>query len=231
MAPLGDGIPVTAAGYGGVYLHNEPTLADMVAIGERSPPLGALTVRHNQQSTIDIRPTSFKWKPREGANAAWESEFRDILSANGLTYVVDGDPPTRDAVRGTFISTSDNRLIDCCYNAVLVTWWADNTRLYFLLQRSIDLAGSFNALDLEHVTTNFVDGLGDLRDGASMLKWLRSLYTVGTSSFSDQAELYKAVTGAKVPPNATCIQIGLILEEMLSKWLKIKGNSIRTRFS
>ena len=89
MAPLGDGIPVTAAGYGGVYLHNEPTLADSyhttnyagvnACTGRKTPP------HRNQQ------PVAPAIRQRVGYQCALRIPPK-ITTTGGHEH---GDPPDR----------------------------------------------------------------------------------------------------------------------------------------
>ena len=214
----GTGSALTRYGATGV-----PTAQDMVA-NLCVPKIG----RSADGFDIEKLPaTHMKVKPRDGITTEWDHEFNDLVAACRLTGLLkEKCPYSRERIYDLAIEHG-YRLADhevtMFHGRMMNEWWMENTKLYYILYRSIDLDGAYKQLDLQMIQRAF--WTGEMRDGIGLLEWVRS-FQDSESSIASQSSLIRKVQNKKLAANATVEMLTLHCTELLQEWQKISGNHI-----
>ena len=95
--------------------------------------------------------TTLKLTPRKGVTEQWMEQMYDLLSNLKLTKVTgEMRPPTLVEVTAMLPGVPDV-LVAAVHDAALTIWWAEATRLYYVVRASIDISGIYEAKDLAHI--------------------------------------------------------------------------------
>ena len=174
----------------------------------------ALPVVDQRNTTLqyggDYPRTNLKLAPRKGVTEQWFEQMQDLLSSQKLTKITsEMRPPTLAEITAMLPGVQDH-LVAAVHEAVLTIWWAEATRLYYIVRGSIDISGIYEAKDLATIKTKFC--LGDNRHGPQLLKWATSF--TDPNSVASQAKLIQEVVNCKLaasctpathgPPSTTC---------------------------
>ena len=99
---------------------------------------------------------------------------------------------------------------------------SENTRLYHIIRKYIDLSGPMQEADLKYITQHFVRG--EHRDGKGLLEWLKSHNP--SDSVMAQFELNRKVASASLTAGApNLIALEAHCTTLLSNWVTLVGNS------
>jgi hypothetical protein len=170
----------------------------------------------------DLRGTTIKLKPRASVTRLWLDELNDLASVHGCSRVLalPALPSLHDVTEA--IPRSDMRVATTFYELMELEWVSENTRLYHIVRKSIDLSGPMQESDLEYITQHFVRG--EHRDGKGLLEWLKSHNP--SDSVMAQFELNRKVASATLTNGApNLIALEAHCTTLLSNWAKLVGNS------
>ena len=205
---VGSSIPPPCPGGG--------TDRDMVALSlyGRAPP--------GSGNNHDLRGTTVKLKPRTPVTRLWLDELNDMASIYGCSRVLSmAARPTLQNVTDA-IPRCDMRVATTFYELMELEWMGENTRLYHLVRKSIDLAGPMQEADLGYIAEHFVRG--EHRDGKGLLEWLKSHNP--SDSVMAQFDLNRKVASATLTAGApSLIALEAHCTTLLSNWAKLVGNS------
>ena len=114
------------------------------------------------------------------------------------------------------------RVATTFYELMELEWVSENTRLYHLVRKSIDLTGPIQEADLGYIAEHFVRG--EHRDGKGLLEWLKSHNPA--DSVMAQFDLNRKVSSATLTAGApSLIALEAHCTTLLSNWAKLVGNS------
>ena len=169
-----------------------------------------------------VPTTTTKLEPRKGPTDAWRDEMLDILSSEKLTSIT-GElrPPTIAELTAKAPGVPQD-LIEAAHAQVSTEWWADASRLYYIVRGSINISGIYEKKDLMHIKSTFCQG--DLRNGPMLLKWATTF--TNPSSVASQSKLISKVLSAKLPASANLEQLGQHVSDLLIDWSSINGNNV-----
>jgi hypothetical protein len=170
----------------------------------------------------DLRGTTVKLKPRQPVTRLWLDELNDMASIYGCSRVLAlAALPTLQNITDA-IPMCDMRVATTFYELMEVEWVSENTRLYHLVRKSIDLTGPMQEADLGYITEHFVRG--EHRDGKGLLEWLKSHNP--SDSVTAQFDLNRKVASASLTAGApSLIALEAHCTTVLSNWAKLVGDS------
>lgn len=157
----------------------------------------------------------------------WTNEFSELVANAGLDQLLaSAKQPTFDEVYQQ-LATSELRLTTAQISAVLDTilkgWWQENTTLYYMLRKSIDLDGVFYESDMEHIKEHYWHGAA--RDGIGLYQWATG--HVNAASIAGQSKLMDMLLSMKLPSNPSLEAFTQHCTGLLLTWKKITTNDIR----
>ena len=229
VRPAGTRVPggPTTASPGAVFRSSEQGQAvtsDMVAL------TGLIaTGYHPDQLPLDKLPsTTTLLKPRSGVTQEWRDDFEEILaSVHRSRVLAEGKPVAFDQLVYQ-LTTSGMRLTASAaqelYATIVHEWWSENTDLYHIVRKCIDLDGAFQHADRRHIRQNF--WFGEYLHGVGLYLWATSFHD--NTSVSAQASLLRAVQSAKLPSNANLDTFTVHCLTLYNNWSDLAGNDPTT---
>ena len=140
--------------------------------------------------------------------------------------------PTLDTVRVRYPELSLAKQQEMLARA-LQQYQDENTALYFLVKESVIISGSYESLDREFITNQFVgqDGARNLRDGLGFLKWVDSFFDVTKDDAQINIKKDFAVKMKVSPGDASRDAMEKSWLDGLQVWKTINGNNEYERVS
>ena len=111
--------------------------------------------------------------------------------------------------------------VDARYELALRRWWDLNTALYYLLSAAVVHSGPLARSDIAFVDKRYVRG--PWRDGRGYSQWLFSFGD--EANVRTQQSLRLKVDSAALAHSADMPKLQAHVDELLSNWCKIVGNS------